>query len=85
MRLHSAESVAHAAKSAYCLWVPLAEASRVRLPAPWISGFPVDKVNGEDAVLFKHPPRERAVARYLNGDRLSLAEAAYVVQCGLAS
>lgn len=78
MTVHTADSAIRAARSgAYYVWVRLADAPRVRLPPPWISGF-VDRVNCEDAVLFKHPARERAYVRHLDGDPMTLAEAAYV-------
>jgi hypothetical protein len=81
--VHSAESAAKAAHTAPHVWIRLAEARRIRLPAPWVESR-VDKVNGEDAQLLLHPGRERAVARLMDGDPLTLAEASYLVQAGFA-
>lgn len=75
--VHTAESAAHAAQYAPYLWVRQADAARLVLPAPWVSG-PVDKVDGEDAILFRHPARERAVVRYMDGDVMTPGEMLYL-------
>ena len=77
--VHTAESAARAAQYAPYLWVRQADAARLTLPAPWVTG-PVDKVNGEDAVLLKHPARERAVVRYMDGDLMTAIEMLYVAR-----
>ena len=66
-----------AAQHAPYLWVRQADAARLVLPAPWVVG-PVEEVNGEDAVLFKHPARERAVVRFMDGDLMTATEMLYV-------
>jgi len=75
--VHSAESAMRAAQFAPFLWVRQTDAARLVLPAPWIVG-PLDKVDGEDAILFKHPARERAVVRYMDGDLMTTGEMLYV-------
>lgn len=77
MIVHSAESAARASHLAPYLWVRSSEAGQLRCRAPWISEFPPQTVNGETAVLFKHPPRERVVMRFLDGDAMTAPEALY--------
>jgi hypothetical protein len=83
MIVHTADSAIRAAALAPYLWVRSADAARLRLGEPWVRGHS-DKVNGEEAVVFKHPLRELAVIHYMDGDPLTWPEAVYLRRAGYA-
>lgn len=75
--IQSAASGTELLSTAAYFWVRASETDQVNSSEPWFCGIK-DTVQGEDAVLFKHPARCKALAKDLDGEPMSLAEAYYV-------
>ncbi|MEQ9538639.1 MAG: hypothetical protein RIU46_17965 [Deltaproteobacteria bacterium] len=59
-------------------WIPVADARNFKPPSGWVTGFRNQLVDGEEAVLFKHPGRERAICKHIDDHPLTRKERLYV-------